>query len=79
MTKTARILLLCMVPACLLFAQSLFAQSLDNSGNHLLSGTYYFRHVLYGTTNQPDVNGYTGDITEAIAVYGGIHFDGNGN
>ncbi len=72
MTKTARILLLCMIPACLLFAQSLFAQSLDNSGNHLLSGNYYFRHVLYGVDS-------AGDITEAIAVYGGISFDGNGN
>lgn len=74
MTKTARILLLCMIPAC-----QLFAQTLDNSGNGLLKGTYYFRHVLYGISNQPDANGYTGDITEAIAVYGGIFFDGNGN
>ena len=72
MTKTARILLPCMIPACLLFAQSLFAQSLDNGGNHLLSGNYYFRHVLYAGDG-------AGNITDAIAVYGGISFDGNGN
>ena len=78
MIKTARILLLCMA-ACQLFAQGLFAQSLDSSGNGLLKGTYYFRHVLYGTTNQADSSGYTGDITRAIAVYGAITFDGNGN
>jgi uncharacterized protein (TIGR03437 family) len=64
--------LLCMIPACQLFAQSLFAQSLDNSGNHLLNGAYYFRHILYGGDS-------AGDITRAIAVYGGITFDGNGN
>ncbi len=63
MTKTARILLLCMVPACQLFAQSLFAQSLDNTGNGLLNGSYYFRHVLYGISNQPDASGYVGDIS----------------
>jgi len=65
--------------ACQLFAPSLFAQSLDNSGNGLLKGTYYFRHVLYGTSNEPDSEGYEGDITRAIAVYGAITFDGAGN
>ena len=60
-------------------AGSLFAQGLDNSGNHLLNGTYYFRHVLYGVSNQADANGFVGDITEAIAVYGNIVFDGAGN
>jgi uncharacterized protein (TIGR03437 family) len=73
MTNTARILLLCMIPAC-----QLFAQSFDSSGNHLLNGTYYFRHVLYAVDTQPDVSGYQGDITDAVAVYGGINFDGNG-
>jgi uncharacterized protein (TIGR03437 family) len=63
-----------MIPAC-----QVFAQSFDNSGNGLLKGTYYFRHVLYGTTNEPDTSGVTGDITEAIAVYGAITFDGSGN
>jgi uncharacterized protein (TIGR03437 family) len=74
MTKTARILFLCTIPAW-----QLFAQCPDNTGNCLLKGTYYFRHVLYGVSNQPDQNGYVGDIGPAIAVYGGITFDGNGN
>jgi uncharacterized protein (TIGR03437 family) len=79
MKKTARILLLCVIPACPFFAQSVFAQSLDNSGNGMLKGAYLFRHVLYGVNPQADASGYVGDITDAIAVYGGINFDGNGN
>jgi len=42
------------------------AQTLDNSGNGMLKGTYYFRQVVY-TSN------------DAASVYGNISFDGNGN
>jgi uncharacterized protein (TIGR03437 family) len=42
------------------------AQSLDNSGNGMLNGTYYFRQVLY-TSN------------DTASLYGNISFDGNGN
>jgi uncharacterized protein (TIGR03437 family) len=45
----------------------------DTSGNSMLHGTYYFRHVLW-------VIGYnTGDLGDGISVYGSITFDGNGN
>lgn len=50
----------------------------DNSGNGMLSGTYYFRHVLYGISSQADESGIIGDISEAIAVYGNISFNGSG-
>src|SRR6185437_6175754 len=54
--------------------------TLDPGGNALLKGTYYFRHVLYGVSTQPDSQtGYAGDITQAIAIFGNIDFDGNGN
>jgi uncharacterized protein (TIGR03437 family) len=51
------------------------AQSWDNTGDKLLNGTYYFRHVLWdvSTTNQD------GSLGAAIAAYGQINFDGNGN
>lgn len=51
----------------------------DNSGNGKLSGTYYFRHVLYGLSTEADQSGITGDVSEAIALYGTVTFDGNGN
>jgi uncharacterized protein (TIGR03437 family) len=49
------------------------AQSWDTSGNGLLNGTYYFRHVMW-------LGGYNSanDLQEAIAVYGSIAFGGNG-
>jgi len=49
------------------------AQSWDASGNGLLNGTYYFRHVMW-------LGGYnTGNyLQEAIAIYGNIVFDGAG-
>jgi len=45
----------------------------DSSGNSMLSGTYYFRQVYYvlGDTS--------GDLSEAVTIYGNISFDGNGN
>src|SRR5580704_4539146 len=45
----------------------------DNSGNHLLNGTYYFRDATY------QVGDSTGDLSYAAALYGTISFDGNGN
>jgi hypothetical protein len=44
----------------------------DNSGNGLLNGTYYFRHVIWILSD-------TGDLSDAYALYGNISFDGNGN
>jgi uncharacterized protein (TIGR03437 family) len=55
------------------------APTFDTSGNHLLTGTYYFRHALYGISTSADSNGFAGDISEAVIVYGNITFDGNGN
>jgi uncharacterized protein (TIGR03437 family) len=45
----------------------------DNSGNKLLSGTYYFREVIYSVADN------NGDLSDAVALYGNIIFDGNGN
>jgi len=45
---------------------------LDNSGNNLLLGKYYFRHVIYAVGDQ------NGDLGEAIALYGNINFGGDG-
>lgn len=52
-----------------------FAQTYpwDSSGNGLLKGTYYFRHVLWY------VGDNSGNLGEALAAYGQITFDGNGN
>jgi len=46
----------------------------DNSGNGLLKGAYYFRQAVWLTDNSG-----TGQLGEAVAVYGQITFDGNGN
>ena len=49
------------------------AQNWDASGNGLLSGTYYFRQVMWlGGYNSANA------LHEAIAVYGSIVFGGNG-
>jgi uncharacterized protein (TIGR03437 family) len=50
------------------------APAWDNSGNGLLRGTYYFREVIYllDTSN-------TGALSRALALYGNMTFDGNGN
>src|SRR5580704_1890938 len=50
----------------------------DTSGNGMLNGTYYFRHVYYLVNTNPDSSGITGDINNAIALYGNITFNGNG-
>ncbi len=49
------------------------AQTWDNSGNNLLQGTYYFRQVIWL------VGDNSGGLSRAIAIYGNINFDGNGN
>ena len=49
------------------------AQAWDSTGNGLLKGTYYFRHVLWYVAYND------GSLGEAIAAYGQITFDGNGN
>jgi uncharacterized protein (TIGR03437 family) len=49
------------------------ATTWDNSGNSKLTGTYYFRQVYYIVGDQ------YGDLSRAIAAYGMIKFDGNGN
>jgi len=54
--------------------------SFDTSGNSMLSGTYYFRQVYYEVQTQADPStGIAGTLSGAIAVYGNITFDGNGN
>jgi uncharacterized protein (TIGR03437 family) len=50
------------------------AQSWDTSGNKLLSGTYYFRQVMW----LGEADAYN-DLEEAIAIYGTITFNGNGS
>ena len=49
------------------------AQSWDNSGNGLLKGTYYFRHVVWF------IGDSYGDLGDAFSIYNTITFDGNGN
>jgi len=53
-------------PACL-------AQSWDSSGDGLLKGTYYFRHVVWFPGDQ------YGDLGDALTAYNTITFDGNGH
>jgi uncharacterized protein (TIGR03437 family) len=48
------------------------AQTWDNSGNGQLNGTYYFRQVIWAVEDQE------GDVGEALALYGTINFNGNG-
>src|SRR5579883_791818 len=53
-------------PACL-------AQSWDSSGDGLLKGTYYFRHVVWFPGDQ------YGDLGDALTAYNTITFDGSGH
>ena len=55
-------------------AGSGLAQSWDNSGDGLLKGTYYFRHVLWFCCS--DVYG---DFYDALTFYNTISFDGSGH
>jgi uncharacterized protein (TIGR03437 family) len=54
-------------------AALLTGQSLDNSGNSLLHGTFMFRHVAITAFDQSN------NIMTARAEYGAITFDGQGN
>ncbi len=49
------------------------AQAWDTSGNGLLNGAYYFRHVAW------QVGDNAGDLSAAEAIFGNITFDGKGN
>jgi uncharacterized protein (TIGR03437 family) len=49
------------------------AQAWDTSGNGLLNGAYYFRHIAW------QVSDSSGDLGGAEAIFGTITFDGNGN
>lgn len=51
-----------------------FCQNLDSSGNGLLKGTFQFRQL-----EAANFDSNSGDLTEAVAVYGTITFDGVGN
>ena len=55
-----------------LAAQAQTTATWDTSGNGMLSGTYYFRQVIYVLRDQ------YGDLAEAVSLYGNIKFDGNG-
>jgi uncharacterized protein (TIGR03437 family) len=55
-----------------LAAPSASAQAWDPTGNSQLNGNYYFREVIYAVGDQ------AGDVTDGVAVYGGITFNGNG-
>jgi len=75
--RTAKIaLFFCLAAVLPLAAQG---PAFDTSGNGMLNGTYYFRHVIYLISSTADSSGIVGDISDAIAVYGSIAFDGNGN
>ncbi|HYK61888.1 MAG TPA: hypothetical protein VEV85_20805, partial [Bryobacteraceae bacterium] len=52
---------------------SVYAQTLDNSGNGLLSGAFRFRQLAVANIDQ------NGNPTQVRAVYGVITFDGKGN
>jgi len=52
---------------------SVYAQTLDNSGNGLLSGAFRFRQLAVMNIDQ------NGNPTQVRAVYGVITFDGKGN
>ncbi|MCX6633354.1 MAG: hypothetical protein NTW28_37640 [Candidatus Solibacter sp.] len=67
--KLARVLLLASI------ASGLIAQTptWDTSGNGMLNGTYYFRHVQYQLSSAG-----TGALYDAFALYGTAIFDGAG-
>jgi uncharacterized protein (TIGR03437 family) len=69
MKSALLVLLLLMVVGLPASAQCV---GLDNGGNNLLLGKYYFRHVIY------QVGDNAGDLGRAIALYGNINFGGDG-
>lgn len=48
------------------------AQVWDNTGNSQLNGNYYFREVVYAVGDD------VGDISDGLAIYGSITFNGRG-
>src|ERR1022692_4429660 len=66
--KVARALLL------MSLATGLTAQTWDTSGNGMLNGQYYFRHVLYQLSSTAG----DGTLSDAYAVYGTMTFNGTG-
>jgi uncharacterized protein (TIGR03437 family) len=82
MKKSALLAFVLSAVAALPMASPLKAQAptFDISGNRTLNGQYYFRQMIYVVSTNPDPStGIEGDITRAVAVYGNITFDGNGN
>ena len=75
MMRIAKVALFC----CAALPLAAQAPTFDTSGNGLLNGTYYFRHVLYGIGTSADSNGIIGDVSYSVALYGNISFDGNGH
>lgn len=67
--KAVRLLVLC----CTATLWPAAAQTWDSSGNGMLKGQYFFREVYYV------VGDYYGDLSQAIALYNVITFDGSGN
>src|ERR1017187_5983641 len=67
--KLARVLLL------ISMAAGLAAQTptWDTSGNGMLNGTYYFRHVLYQLSSAG-----TGQLYDTVSLYGTVTFSGTG-
>src|ERR1035437_6127034 len=55
-------------------ATPLFAQTStwDTSGNGMLNGQYYFRHVLYVLSSTGD-----GSLYDALSLYGTVTFNGS--
>jgi hypothetical protein len=73
-SKLALKLPLVFLGLCAATALPLAAQGtgFDNSGKGLLSGAFYFREVFYVTDS-------SGDVSQAVTLFGNISFDGNGN
>jgi len=71
--KFARVLLLSSI-AALLSAQT---PAWDTSGNGMLKGTYYFRQVVYELNVARDGT-LNGTLSDALAFYGTVTFDGAG-
>jgi len=68
MLKLARLALL--LPA--LTAWQAAAQTWDTNGNGMLTGTYYYREVIYILGDS------SGDLSRAISLYGNLSFNGSG-
>ena len=67
--KLARVLLLISMAAGLGAQTSTW----DTSGNGMLNGTYYFRHVTFEISSAG-----TGSLYDAFAIYGTVNFSGTG-